>query len=198
MPVINILLPKCEDVEVDVFLLILKGAISRKSDDHYLVSALKFGMSGASFPIEESHLQMSWKDMSTKQQRIHQSRLLGFWTIKNYPLLGKKLRDSWENSEENGLLTNNQTRMSSDEINAIISRKLKLRVLQLDVCAGTVDRLKEFVNAPDNIDILNEEKMSKQMKSFDIDESWTDHCWGALKSGQSGEFVIDVSTYPLR
>lgn len=193
MPPVNILLPICEETDIDVFLHILRSIISRKSEDHYLYNGLKFGMSGEVFSIEEEDLTMNWKGLNTTKQRIRQSRLLGYWATKNFPSLGKKLHGvSWQPSTKSLPIKNQPKDINADEIIAKLSEKVKLRILELDVSDGTVSRLKDFVNVPANIGKRNEFKLSKQMKSFDIDDEWMEHCWKALKSGEFS-LVFEVS-----
>lgn len=185
MPAANILLPICVETDSDVFLHILKSIVARKTDDHFLYNGLKFGMSGDVFNIDEEDLTMNWNNLDTTKQRIRQARLLGYWAISNFPSLGKKLHGiSWQPSKKSLLIKKQSKEINADEINEKISRKLKLRVLQLDVSDSTLIRIKDFVKVPAYIGKNNETRLSKQMNAFDIDSQWMELCWKALNSGE--------------
>lgn len=197
----HILLPTCNESEEDVFHNVLKSILYRsKYENSFLDNAFKLGMSGGVFPIEEEDLAMNWKQLNSEEQQIRQSKLLGFWAVENFPSLGKQLYGpSWQAKVKSLQSNTHSKEISAEEINAMIFKKLKLRVLQLNVSDSTLGKLKYFVNVPDNIARKNESKVSKTIKAFDIDDQWVKHCWKALKlSGFSLAFEVCNSVYYVK
>lgn len=185
MPLLNILLPICvEIVDVDVFLHVVRSITSRKCEDHYSVSALKCGMSSEPFPIEQDDLTLNWGTLNSPEQRIRQMKLIGCWAAHNFPSLGIKLLGiDWVPSERSCVYIDNQE-IDVGAINSAVSRKIQMRIIELNLSDGTVSRLKEFVRVPPGIGRLNETKISKQTKSFEVEERWLEACWKALNLGK--------------
>lgn len=193
IPPLYILLPTCTESKTDVFLNILKNSLARsKLDDHYLDNALKLGTSANKFSIELEDVSMNWSELNSKEQQIRQSKLLGFWAIYNFPSLGNKLfGKSWQPPNRRSLqVVGRSKELCPDEIDVIVFRKLKPRVMQLNVSLSTLAKLQHFVSVPANICKTNESQVSPKVKSFDIDGEFIENCWQALKLGK---FSLDVN-----
>lgn len=190
---VYILLPICVELNYDSFLSVLKNVVSRvgraKMVEFYLDNALKTGMMADEIIVEEKDLTSNWKDCSSRQGLIRQSKLLGFWTTTNYPAFGKIFfGDSWQAPKQDAIKMNsknNTKTMTAAEIEAIIFPKLKCQLVQLNVSESTLSHLKHFVKVPINdINIENEKQISPRMKCFDIKEGFAENCWAALKCGE--------------
>ncbi len=132
-----LLLPKCTEANVDIFLSVLKNAVNRtRIDDCALDNALRTGMAGDMLSIRSKDTSLDWKDLQSKRQQIRQAELLGYWAINNYPLLGKKLfGESYKAPERMSVEVNSKeqpTLMSVDEVDAFVFRKIKLRIIELE------------------------------------------------------------------
>lgn len=188
-----IFLPVCNETKTDIFLKILKNVLARKAkklDDHYIKVAFKSGMNAEEFSIDFGDMLGDWKDMNSMSQQICQAKLLGYWSINNFPSLGKKLfGENYRAPERKGVVIDGSKVVECDEIDAIIFSKMKIRIIQLDVGRTTLSKLKHFVKAPVGIGKSNEVQISPKMKSFDIDTDHLEECWKALKTG---EFSINV------
>lgn len=82
---VHILLPVCVELKPDIFINFIQDTILRlRLDAHYLGNAFKFGMSSEQFSIESDDLAMNWNELTTKDQQIRQSQLLGYWAFVPY------------------------------------------------------------------------------------------------------------------
>lgn len=148
---LRILLPVCLELECDVFLNVIQNLIARaKLDDHYLDSAFKVGMSGETFSIECEDITMDWLHQNSNEQQIRHTKMLGYWALENYPVLGKKFFGlSWEPPQRNGFLVRGDTQeLRPDEIDALVFKKLKLRLIELNVTPSTSQKFKRFIVYP--------------------------------------------------
>lgn len=184
-PVVSILMPYCVELNEDVFLQILKSVIwHSKMDDRYR-DALKSGMTSKTLCVESSDLKLNWKELTSKSQKLRQYQLLGYWATHNYPALGKKLfGDTWKVLQRQSIEVIGSEAMSSDAVDAEIIRKMKIRSIELNVCKGTLTKLRRLVvETPKNIGQYNGIQISPKMKSFDIQHDHIEKCWETLKYG---------------
>lgn len=182
----NILLPVCTESKTDVFLNILKNIVARsKINDHYLTDAFMSGMNGEYFEVESDDVSLNWKQLSSETQQICQSKLLGFWTIDKFPSLGKKLfGESYQAPRRNAVKVIGNSEIEARNIDDLIFSKMKLRVIQLNVCASTFIKLKHFIKVPGCVGKSNECRISTKMISFDVETQYVESCWEALKVGE--------------
>lgn len=179
-----VLLPICAELETDVFLNILRSVVARSRLDEHYIEELKVGMGDNMFYVKSNDLMANWKELDSKSQRIRQYRLLGFWISRNFAALGKKLLgDMWQPSQGKRVEVMENPMMSADEIDALVFRKMQLRIIELNVCYSTLDKIKHFVKAPISIGKFNSIRISPKIKSFEIEIDYMDCCWKALKFG---------------
>lgn len=184
----HILLPTCNKAEdgEDVFLNVVKKIFSRsRYENNYLDNSFKMGLSGDAFHIEKEDLSMEWNQLTSEDQKSRQAKLLGYWSIVNFPSLGKQLwGPSWRAQVKTLQFNNDSIEMNTEEINVMMAKKIVLRVLHLNVSESTLGKLKYFVNIPKSIiATTNATKVTKTTTAFDIDDKWIEHCWKALKLG---------------
>lgn len=194
-PPVYILLPICVETKTDVFYNILKKTLARKKlKDHYLDTAFKMGLMGDKVYIEMDDINRNWRELESKDQQIRQSKLIGYWAIDNFPSLGKKLcGKSWSPSKESRVqVIEHSKEISSQENDATVFQKLKIRVMQLNVSENTFCKLKHFVNVPAYIGKSSGSQITPKIKSFDVDCEWVEQCWKALKMGH---FPLDVNVH---
>lgn len=152
-------------------------------DDHYL-DALKSGMTAKTLCVKQNDLLVDWKELTSKSQQLRQYQLLGYWATHNYPDLGKKLfGETWKAVQRQSIEVIGSEAMSSDAVDAVIMRKMKVRSIELNVCQSTLSKLRHFVETPNNIVKCNEIRISPKIKSFDIKDDYIEKCWKALKYG---------------
>lgn len=195
-PPLYIILPICTEANVDIFINILKNAVSRmRMAESHLENAFRAGMAGEILSIHEYDISVNWEELHSKTQQIRQCKLLGYWAIHNYPLLGKKLfGESYNPPERKSVMVTdkeNSSLMTADEVDSFIFPKMKLRAMELNVSQSTWVKLKHFVKVPATIRKCNELKLSIKMNSFDITDDCIENCWKALKSGKfSANFEV--------
>ncbi len=183
-PVLNILLPCCLELQEDVFLEILKNAVWRSRMDDCYLDALKSGMTTKTLCVKSKDLLVDWKELSSKSQLLRQYQVLGYWTMHNYPALGKKLfGKTWKAVQRQSIEVVGSEPMSPEAVDAVIMRKMKIRSIELSVCKSTVSKLRYFVETPNNIVRYNEKRLYPKVKSFDIQDDYVKECWKALKYG---------------
>lgn len=193
----NVLLPVCVETKTDVFLIILKNHVARHArsmlDGHYLVNAFMSGMSGEEFSIEAEDISVDWTKLDSESQQIRQWKLLGLWTVNNFPsLLKKLLGKSFRVPQGNVVPVNWNSAFeadSPDRIDEFIFPKMKLRNIELNVTESTKIKLKHFTKVPGFIGKSTEKRISRKIKSFDVDDEFVERCWEALKTG---EFSINL------
>lgn len=185
-PPVFILLPICAELEIDVFLKILKNLIGHsKLDKDAIDNAFKLGMSGDEFSIKEKDISENWTILKSIGAQKRLTKLLGYWANNNFSSLGKKFFErSWKPPKRQSLKVKGRSKeMSADEIDAFVSQKLEIRVIQLNISQSTLTKVRHFVNCPANIGKKNEFQISKKVTSFDVDDEWKEECWRALKLG---------------
>lgn len=199
-----VLLPICAEIESDipadhVFQMILKNTIARKIDDNSLCSAFKAGMSADKLIVDSETFSENWKNLKSAKHRTLQSKLIGFWAINNYPLMGKKFfGDAWKGRERKSVEVARDTKQfDCDEIDSFIFRKMKLTLVELTVHESTLEKLKHFVRAPVTIAKYNPVMISPKTKMYDINREYMDTCWDALKNGQFSMDLVSSSTVDL-
>lgn len=182
--VICVLLPFCVELETDVFLNLLRNVVARsKLDDHQL-DILKAGMIADTLYIKSNDLLINWKDLKSESQRIRQIKLLGVWTMYNYPSLGKKLfGESWQAPERKIVEVLGGSVMSAEDVNEVILKKMKLRIIELNISPSTLLKLRHFVRVPIDVGKFNGIQISPRIKLFEIDENVIGNYWKALKLG---------------
>lgn len=187
--VMYILLPECIEAEDDVFLTILKAIVGRTNlDRNPLINALINGMKVDTFKIECEDVG-SWNNLNSQSQRIRQAMMLGFWAIKNYPLLAIRLcGDAWKAPQRKFVQIVGGEPILPDDFDSLIFGKMKVRLIELHERKDkdTLQRLKSFVKAPTGIGKTNRIQLSnrsKNMFSFDVESGFNNQCWHALRSG---------------
>lgn len=183
----HIILPFCVESDFDVFLTVLKYSVARwKFDQNAYTCAFMSAMRGESFDAKSKDLTRHWGSMKSEKQQIRQMKLLGFWTIVNFPSLGKKLfGQSFKASPRNEVLIVENEEFTADKIDRIVFPKLHLRVIELTVNISTFSKLKDFVKVPVFVcaERKNEIRVSRKLISFEVDEKYVPNCWEALKTG---------------
>lgn len=194
-PPVCVLLPWCWKAKTDVFLNILKNIIARsKLISSAFDNALMVGMTSNSLAIESNDLSADWGTRRSSSEQIRQWKMLGFWAIDNFPSFCKRLHgEKWQAPKRIGAIINGNA-MKVEDFDAIISKKMKLRIMVLDVRQSTIDeKLKFFVQVPNQmlatIDKRNECKISPKIKAYEID---CRDCWQAIKCG----FFTDKVRFP--
>lgn len=179
----HVLLPYCNESNNDVFMNILKNALARsKFDVHYLDRAFISVMNGDQLAIQQEDVKVNWTLLHSKKQQIRQSKLLGYWTMNGFPSLGKKLfGKKYRAPKRIAVEVVGNAVMSPETVDDFITPKMKLRLIQLNVNKSTVAKLKHFVKAPAFVGKINEQRISRKMKSSDIKPEFLETCWQALK-----------------
>lgn len=179
-----ILLPFCVESKDDYFLSILRSIIDRaKIEDNLLDSAVKKGMMLQTFQIEADDLDR-WENPQSSQQNIKRAMMIGFWAIENFPSLGKKIcGDGWNAPQRVNIEVNGQGSITPNEFDAHIFAKLEIRVIELRLCPGTLNRFKCFTKAPPNLKKVNKVELTKKVVSYNVANGLDHQCWDALRSG---------------
>lgn len=186
---VYLLLPTCIESKNDIFLEILRNVVQRtartKLDNNFLYNALKTGMKAETFAINSDDIVGHWKELKSKSEQVRQSKMLGYWAIQNFPSLGKKLfGESWQVPQRKCVDVVGQGSMKPDEIDAVIFRKLKIRLVELSLSESTFSRFKHFVKVPIDIGKFNDVHITQKIKCFDIETEYLQNCWDALKRGK--------------
>lgn len=185
---VYIILPMCKDMEHDVFLSVLRKLLSRaRVDDHYLNFALITGMEKLKIYIEPVDILSD--DSTDKEQEIRRTMLLGFWCVKNFPSLAKKLLgERWFPREGRKVLFQNGLVMPDEDIHSFIFPSLALSVMELVVSESTLEKIKHFVRVPPYIRSADEPiEISKKVRMFRIKDEFVENCWRSLKCGKYSE-----------
>lgn len=196
---IRILLPKCNETSVDVFLEILISVVSHaRLHDNIFVTSLISGMIGEMFAVDADDLTQDWDKLNSTPQQIRQFKLLGFWAVRHYPLMVKKLIGaSWKPSRKFNVQVCESMEVSEKQMDDIVSKKMQLRIIELNVCKGTLKKLNHFVRVPMGVGGINASIISTKMTAFDIQSEYLIDCWDALKVGKfSSNFEVNVR--PMR
>lgn len=183
-PPIHVLLPTCIEANTDVFLNILSSVVyhTRFHDDH--INSIISGMTGETFEVDTDDLSVDWRKLTSNWRQIRQSQLLGIWAARHYPLICKKLCGAaWQPSEKCNEQVSKPIEIAEEEIDNIVSKKMKLRIYEINVCKNTSKKLKYFVPAPIGIGRVNGTNISSKIRSFDIESEYLAGCWQALKLG---------------
>lgn len=190
-----ILLPTCveHDTDDDVFLSIVKNTVGRSKLTKNVLE-FKTGMSGKQIQVVPDDLLLNWKE-STSENRKNQFKLLGFWAVTNYPSIGKKLfGGDWQAPERISVKIVGSEVMDEVAVDAIIFKKMQLRIVELNVCPSTCEKMKHFVRAPITVAKCNEETITRQIKTFDVQDEFIEDLWEVAKLGQlSSKTTLDVS-----
>ncbi len=191
MPALSVLLPVCTEIQVDIFMNILKATIGRskqtKRPELYeqLESAFKAGMTGKEFVVDLADISENWESKTTTSQHEIQTKMLGLWAAKNFPSIGKKFFGrNYQAPQRNGVKVNENLKIDADEVDAFIFKKMKIRIAELYVAPSTVKKLKHFVEVPEYVGRSNESEYSKTTKTFEVDANFVEDCWSALKAGK--------------
>lgn len=184
---IRILLPVCSEVERDVFFKVVQNLISRtKLDEHFLDNAFKIGMTGEEFCIEIEDTTDNWLQRDTEEQQVRQSKILGYWASEHFPVIAKKFYGlKWKPPQRKGIeVVGHEETLSAKEIDEIVFKKLKLRLIELSVTPSTLQKLRLFMfDIPADIGKKNENSLAPAIKSFEIDDDSVDDCWNIVKFG---------------
>lgn len=180
---VNILLPVCEQSDIDVFLNILRAIVSRTNiDKNPLNISLIGGMNSSTIRIQAEDIG-PWNHLNSQQHQARQALMLGFWSTENFPSLGIRLcGDGWKKPQRQCVEVFGRESITPNEFDSLIFDKINLRVIELLVNRTTLARLKNFIEAPSDIAKENKIQLSKKMFSFEIG-SGVDRCWEVLKSG---------------
>lgn len=185
-PPMCVLLPTCLETDTDVFFEILKSVILHtRLHDNFHIPSIISGMVGETFQVDTQDLSDDWKTLTSHSRQVRQSKLLGFWAARHYPLIGKKLIGaSWQPHNICNVEMSELTEITEEEIDQIVSKKMKIRIIELNVCKGTLKKLNYFVRAPMSIGRDKVITLSSKMKSCDIQSEYIEECWEALKLGR--------------
>ncbi|XP_037025682.1 uncharacterized protein LOC119067043 [Bradysia coprophila] len=184
-PPIYVLLPTCLETDTDVFLEILKSVVLHtRLHDNFHIHSIISGMDGEVFEVDVDDLTTDWKNLTSHSRKVRQSKLLGYWAARNYPLIGKKLIGAaWQPSNTCNVQVSEPMEIAKDRIDEIVAKKLQIRIIELNVCRGTSKKLNYFVRAPIGLNGGNVVALSSKMKAFDIKSEFVAECWNALKVG---------------
>lgn len=148
------------------------------------MSSMMSALTGDSFEVDNEDLSVDWRTLTSNSRQIRQNKLLGFWTARHYPLFGKKLiGPSWNPPEICNVQVSESVGITEDEIDNIVSKKMKIRIIEVNVSISTSKRLNYFVHAPSGIGKANVTVLSSKMRAFDIESEYLPGCWQALKLG---------------
>lgn len=184
-----VVLPFCTQFSCDVFLDVLKKVVARtKLGDNHIEGAFISGMEAKVLFIEPEDLSTDWTEKSSKSKQIRLSKLIGFWSVNNFPSLGKKVFGGrWQPFEERKIVIGDGALLpdiDDKELDSIIFQKFVIRVIQLNVNSSTFAKVKHFVAVPASVCKTNFVRISKKMKMFEIQDLHMENCWSALKSGK--------------
>ncbi|XP_037037457.1 CAP-Gly domain-containing linker protein 1-like isoform X2 [Bradysia coprophila] len=183
---IKILLPMC-DAKYDVFVSLITNLIGRvKLDEHPEDNALKVGLKGEKFAVELADLTDAWFESSSIVQRIRRNNLLGYWSIAHFPVVGKKFFGlKWEPPQREELeIVGSEEKMCAEEIDDFVSKKLKLRLIELSVSQSTLQKLRLFVvDIPADAGKRNQSSIPPGMMSYEIDDHRAGDFWQLIKLG---------------
>lgn len=184
-PPIHVLLPTCDETNTDVFYEILKsGVLHTRLHDNVHVNSMISGMAGETFEVDQDDLSVDWKELTSNSRQIRQSKLLGFWAARHYPLIGKKLIGAaWHPPKECNVRVSEPIEITEEGIDNIVSKKMKIRIIEINVCKGTSKKLNYFVRAPMTVGRVNVTILSSKMRAFDIKSEYLAECWTTLKLG---------------
>lgn len=184
-PPIRVLLPICIEANTDVFINILSSVVYHtRLHDNFHIHSLISGMAGETFQVDADDLSVDWKELTSNDRQIRQSKLIGIWAARHYPLIGKKLNGvTWQPPKKCNVQMSGSREISEEEIVNIVSKKMKLRIIELNVCKSTSKKLKHFIPAAMGIGRVNVTLISSKMKAFDIESENMSSCWQALKLG---------------
>lgn len=179
-----LLLPVCVESNDDVYMCVLKAIIGRTNIEKNPMSrSLRSGMTVRIIEIQSEDLG-PWNELNSHSQQIRQAMMLGYWAIKNYPLMGMRLcGDGWNAPKRQSVKVVGRESMTPDEFDSLIFNKIQLRIIELIVDQGTLQRLKHFIKTPTDIGKENRVQLSKKMFSYDIENRFQRQCWDALRSG---------------
>lgn len=80
---------------------------------------------------------MNWSMLNSHEQRIRQSKLLGYWAIQNFSSFGSTLfGKTWKAPERKSIEVvgpSESEELQPEEIDEKIFRKLSLRILEINV-----------------------------------------------------------------
>ncbi|KAJ6642719.1 Chitin biosynthesis protein CHS5 [Pseudolycoriella hygida] len=179
----HILLPFCVEQDNDVFFDILKTTIARSKVTQKAMD-MRLGMGAGKLSVKPKDLSLNWKSLKSDAQQIRQSKLLGFWMVANYPTMAGKLYWGLPDApKRSDVVTVGTEELDGGSVDDIILKKLKLRIIELNVSPTTLDKVKHFVKVPNFIGMYNERQISPKVKAFDIEPEFVDECWSALKLG---------------
>lgn len=193
-PSIHFLLPTCNEMTSNAFLEILKSVVHHtRLQDNFNMSSMIAGMTGETFQVDSEDLRKHWEESTSNARQIRQSKLLGFWTARNYPLFGKKLIGaSWQPPNKHNVVVCEPMEINEDELDNIISKKMGLRIVEVTVSEGTSKKLNHFVRVPMCVERVNVEVVSSKMRVFDIPSEYLVSCWEALQVGRfSSNFEVN-------
>lgn len=191
-PPMFILLPICFEAKTDLFFNVLRKAVSRgRKKIDLLENAFKSGMTGENFQVDSNFVSVDWTTLNSDSEQIWQSKLLGCWASRHFPSVCMKLIGAaWQPPKIFDVNVIGSTEITEKEIDTIIFKKMKLRIIELNVSISTqVEKLKYFVRAPATIGKINATIMSPTMRAFDIENEYLEDCWKALKVGEFSSTV---------
>lgn len=199
-PPIYILLPVCVEAQTDLFLNILRNVVAHsRYYDVFLEDALISGMLGERFSVDSYDLSVNWNILNSKSRQIRQAKLIGFWTARNYPLIGKKLiGGAWQPPKTNCIEIIGSNAINEEEIEAIIFKKMGLRIMELSVSHSTLTKLKYFVKVSVAIEQVNGFQVSPKIKAYDVESKHLEGCWQALKLGEFSSTANFEVTFPTK
>lgn len=184
-PPICVLLPVCIEMKTDVLLNILKSVVLHtRFHDNFHIKSMISGITSETFDVDKDDLSVDWAKLTADWRQARQSKLIGFWVARHYPLICKKLVGaSWLPPENCNVRVDGSLKISEADIDNIVSKKMMLRIVELNVCKNTSKKLKHFVQVPLSIGRVNMTPLSGKMTTFDIQAEHLPDCWQALKLG---------------
>lgn len=192
-PPVYILLPVCIEMQCDLFMNFLQNILAKGKKKNWLDDAFKTGMDTEEFEIENEDIEEHWQVLKSKEQQIRQAKLLGYWCASNFPSLAK--RQNVRPHVRKCVTINRNGSMQPDDIDKVVFRKLKIRIIELNVSQSTLSNLKNFVKVPNEIGRYNAVQISPRKSLFDINDGDIQLCWDALKSGK---FSLNVEVSESR
>lgn len=122
--------------------------------------------------------------------------MIGIWAARHYPLIGKKLNGvTWEPPKKYNVQMTESVEIEEQESHNIVSKKMKLRIIEVNVCKCTSKKLKYFVPAPMDIGRDNVTLISSKIRAFDIESEYMAGCWQALMLGafpSDFEVIVEI------
>lgn len=179
-----IFLPGCAHSDNDVFLNVVRAIIGRSNiDKNPMNNSLIRGMNASTIRIQSEDVG-PWNDLNSPSHQIRQAQMLGYWSIKHFPSFAIRLcGDTWKAPQRQCVQVDGSDSITPNDFDSLIFDKLKLRIIELRVDHGTLQRLKNFIKAPTNIGKENRFRHSNKMFSFDIEKGFDRQGWDALRSG---------------